>query len=60
MRVALVTGGTAGIGAAVAEALQAAGYRVAANYGSNEAVAQAFSGRTGIPAFGWNVADPDA
>jgi len=60
MRVALVTGGTAGIGAAVGEALQAAGYRVAANYGSNEAVAQAFSGRTGIPAFGWNVADPDA
>jgi 3-hydroxybutyrate dehydrogenase len=60
MRVALVTGGTAGIGAAVAEALQAAGYRVAANYGSNEAVAQAFSGRTGIPAFGWNVADPAA
>ncbi|MDR6536765.1 acetoacetyl-CoA reductase [Variovorax soli] len=60
MRVALVTGGTAGIGAAVAEALQAAGYRVAANYGSNEAVAQAFAGRTGIPAFGWNVADPDA
>ena len=60
MRVALVTGGTAGIGAATAEALQAAGYRVAVNYGTNEAVAQAFSSRTGIHAFAWNVADPVA
>ena len=60
MRVALVTGGTAGIGAATAEALQAAGYRVAVNYGTNEAVAQAFSSRTGIPAFAWSVADPVA
>ncbi|MDR6855768.1 acetoacetyl-CoA reductase [Variovorax guangxiensis] len=59
-RVALVTGGTAGIGAAVAEALQGAGYRVAANYGTNDAVAHAFSTRTGIPAFAWNVADPAA
>jgi acetoacetyl-CoA reductase len=60
MRVALVTGGTAGIGAAVAEALQVAGYRVAANYASNAAVANAFASRTGIPAFAWNVADPAA
>jgi acetoacetyl-CoA reductase len=60
MRVALVTGGTAGIGAAVAEALQAAGYRVAANYGTNDTVARAFSTRTAIPAFAWNVADPAA
>ena len=60
MRVALVTGGTAGIGAAVAEALQGAGYRVAVNYGTNDAVAHAFSTRTGIPAFAWNVADPGA
>lgn len=57
MRAALVTGGTAGIGAATAEALQAAGYRVAANYGGNQQVAEAFTARTGIPAFQWNVAD---
>jgi acetoacetyl-CoA reductase len=60
MRVALVSGGTAGIGAAVAEALRGAGYRVAANYGTNTEVARAFSKRTGIPAFAWNVADFDA
>ena len=58
MRVALVTGGTAGIGAAVAEARQAAGYRVAANYGTNHAVAHAFSARTGFPAFAWTGAAP--
>jgi len=60
MRVALVTGGTAGIGAAVAEALSAAGCRVASNYGTNTQAAQAFAARTGIPVFAWNVADPAA
>ena len=60
MRVALVTGGTAGIGAATAEALLAAGYRVAANYGSHVDTAQHFTARTGIPAYAWNVADPTA
>ncbi len=60
MRVALITGGTAGIGAASAEALLAAGYRVAANYGGNTQAAEAFTARTGIPAFAWNVADPAA
>jgi len=59
-RVALVTGGTAGIGAATAEALQAAGYRVAVNHGSRSQVAEAFTARTGIPAFTWNVADAQA
>lgn len=60
MRVALVTGGTAGIGAATAEALLGAGYRVAVNYGSRTDLAQAFTARTGIPAFAWDVADPVA
>jgi len=56
-RVALVTGGTAGIGAAICEALLAAGYRVAANHASRHGPADAFSTRTGIPVFSWNVAD---
>ncbi|MDP2452017.1 MAG: acetoacetyl-CoA reductase [Polaromonas sp.] len=60
MRVALVTGGTVGIGAATAEALVAAGYRVAVNYGGNRLAAEAFTARTGIVAFAWNVADADA
>jgi len=59
-RVALVTGGTVGIGAATAEALLAAGLRVAVNYGSNTQAAEAFTQRTGIPNFAWNVADPAA
>ena len=59
-RVALVTGGTVGIGAATAEALQAAGYRVAVSHGSRSQVAEAFTARTGIPAFTWNVADAQA
>ncbi|MDI1341862.1 acetoacetyl-CoA reductase [Polaromonas sp.] len=60
MRVALVTGGTAGIGAATAQALLAAGYRVAVNYAGNQPAAEAFTARTGIAAFAWNVADADA
>jgi len=60
VRGALVTGGIAGIGAAAAEALLAAGYRVAVNYGSHDEAAQRFAARTGIPAFAWNVADPGA
>ena len=59
-RVALVTGGTRGIGAGIATALKAAGYRVAANYAGNDTAAAAFTKETGIPTFKWSVADYDA
>jgi acetoacetyl-CoA reductase len=54
-RVAVVTGGTSGIGAAIAKALKAAGYRVAANYGGNDEAAQKFKAETGIPVYKWDV-----
>jgi acetoacetyl-CoA reductase len=56
-RVAIVTGGTRGIGEAICLALKAQGISVAANYGGDDAKAKAFTERTGIPAFKWNVAD---
>ena len=54
-RVALVTGGSRGIGAAISKALTAAGYRVAATYAGNEAAAAAFTAETGIKTYKWNV-----
>ncbi|MBS7545427.1 acetoacetyl-CoA reductase [Ancylobacter oerskovii] len=59
-RVALVTGGTRGIGASVCVALKAAGYKVAANYAGNEEAAAGFTAATGIPAFKWDVSDFEA
>ncbi|MCA1952366.1 MAG: beta-ketoacyl-ACP reductase [Hyphomicrobiales bacterium] len=59
-RVALVTGGSRGIGAAISKALQAAGYRVAANYAGNDEAAAAFTKETGIPTYKWDVSDFDA
>lgn len=56
-RVALVTGGSRGIGAAISKALAAAGHRVAANYAGNDAAAAAFTAETGIRTYKWNVAD---
>src|SRR5215469_14454808 len=56
-RVAVVTGGTRGIGKAIAVALKKAGYRVAANYGSDDAAAEQFKRETGIPVFKFNVGD---
>jgi acetoacetyl-CoA reductase len=56
-RVALVTGGTRGIGAAISRALKKAGYNVAANYGGNDEAAQAFKKDTRIPVFKWDVSD---
>jgi len=59
-RVALVTGGTRGIGAAIAKALRAAGYQVAATYAGNDEAAKKFTGDTRIPAFKWDVSSFDA
>jgi acetoacetyl-CoA reductase len=56
-RVALVTGGTRGIGRAISLALKKANYVVAANYAGNEAAAKAFTQETGIPAYKFDVAD---
>ncbi|HTW33727.1 MAG TPA: acetoacetyl-CoA reductase [Rhizomicrobium sp.] len=56
-RVAIVTGGTRGIGEAISVALKKAGYKVAANYCGNEERARAFSEKTGIPVFKWDVAN---
>ena len=56
-RVALVTGGTRGIGAGISRALKDAGYRVAANYRSNDEAARAFGDETGVPVYKWDVSD---
>ena len=54
-RVAVVTGGTRGIGAAISKALKAAGYKVAANYAGNDEAAQKFKAETGITVYKWDV-----
>ncbi len=59
-RVAIVTGGTRGIGAAISKLLHQAGYKVAANYAGNEEKARAFEAETGIKAYKWSVADYNA
>ncbi|KAA3516732.1 beta-ketoacyl-ACP reductase [Agrobacterium vitis] len=59
-RVALVTGGTRGIGASISTALKAAGYTVAANYAGNDEAAKAFEAETGIPVFKWDVSSYEA
>jgi len=59
-RVALVTGGTRGIGAAICKALKGAGYTVAANYGGNDEAAQKFKQETGIAVFKWDVSSFEA
>ncbi|HKM68788.1 MAG TPA: acetoacetyl-CoA reductase [Stellaceae bacterium] len=56
-RVAVVTGGTRGIGRAISLALKDAGYRVAAVYAGDDKAAQQFKGDTGIPVFKFNVGD---
>ena len=59
-RVALVTGGSRGIGAAISTALKAEGYTVAATYAGNDEKADAFTGKTGIKTYKWDVSDYDA
>ena len=59
-RVALVTGGTRGIGAAISKALKAAGYKVAANYGGNDEAANKFKADSGIAVFKWDVSSFEA
>lgn len=58
-RIALVTGGSRGIGAAISVALSNSGYQVAATYAGNDEAAAAFTEQTGIKTFKWNVADYD-
>ncbi len=59
-RVAVVTGGTRGIGRAISEALKAKGYQVAANFGGNEEAAKKFESETGISVFKFDVGDYEA
>jgi acetoacetyl-CoA reductase len=59
-RVGIVTGGSRGIGEAISLALQAQGVKVAANYAGNDEKAKAFTQRTGIPAYKWDVGDHKA
>ena len=58
-RVAVVTGGTRGIGGAVSKALKAAGYEVAATYHANDEAAEKFKAESGVHVYKWNVADYD-
>jgi acetoacetyl-CoA reductase len=59
-RVAIVTGGTRGIGEAIGIALQDMGFTVVANYAGNIEAAQAFTAKTGITAYRWDVGDHEA
>ncbi len=59
-RVALVTGGSRGIGAAISKALKAEGYDVAATYAGNDEKAAAFTEETGIKTYKWNVGNYEA
>src|SRR6056297_986426 len=59
-RVALVTGGSRGIGAAISKALQDMGCAVAATYAGNDEKAAAFTAETGIKTYKWDVGDYDA
>src|SRR5260370_13793255 len=59
-RVALVTGGTRGIGAAISKALKAERDKVAASYAGNDAAAEKFKAETDVPVYKWDVSSFDA
>ncbi len=59
-RVAVVTGGSRGIGAAISKALRAAGCKVAATYAGNDDAANAFKKESGIPVYKWDVSNTEA
>src|SRR6187399_179657 len=59
-RVAVVTGGTRGIGAAISKALKEKGYKVAASYAGNDEAAAKFKAETGINVYKWDVSSFDA
>ncbi|SEC89648.1 3-oxoacyl-[acyl-carrier-protein] reductase [Rhizobiales bacterium GAS188] len=59
-KVAIVTGGTRGIGEAISKGLHAAGYKVAATYAGNDAAAAKFKADTGVTVYKWDVGDPKA
>jgi acetoacetyl-CoA reductase len=59
-KVAVVTGGTRGIGAAISKALQAAGYKVAATYFGNDEAASKFKAETGVNVYKWDVSNYEA
>src|SRR4249920_339145 len=59
-RVAVVTGGSRGIGAAISKALKAAGYQVAATYAGNDEAAAKFKAETGISVYKWDVSNYEA
>ena len=59
-RVAVVTGGSRGIGAAISKALKDAGFSVAANYAGNDEAAAKFKAETGIPVYKWDVSNYEA
>ena len=59
-RVAVVTGGTRGIGAAISKALKTGRLQVAANYAGNDEAAAKFKAETGIPIYKWDVGDYEA
>ena len=60
IRVAVVTGGTRGIGAAISKGLKAEGYMVAASYASNDEAAATFTSDTGVAVYKWDVSSYDA
>ena len=59
-KIAIVTGGTRGIGEAISKGLKEVGYKVAATYAGNDAAAAKFKGDTGVAVYKWDVGDPKA